>query len=79
MYFFLYNSKIIGGINLEYWEDRNACEIGWVIHHDYRNQGFTTEAASAVFRFAFEDLNLDEDNLDINELESEIKNHWSSL
>lgn len=26
-----------------------------------------------------EDLNLDEDNLDINELESEIKNHWSSL
>ena len=59
-YVILYNSKIIGGINLEYWEDRNACEIGWVIHHDYRNQGFTTEAASAVFRFAFEDLNLDE-------------------
>lgn len=59
-YVILYHSKIIGGINLEYCEDRNVCEIGWVIHHNYRNQGFTTEAASAVFRFAFEDLNIDE-------------------
>ncbi len=58
-YVILFNSKIIGGINLEYSEDGKACEIGWTIHHKYRNRGFATEAASALLKYAFENLNID--------------------
>ncbi len=58
-YVILFNSKVIGGINLEYCEERKACEIGWTIHHKYRNRGFATEAASALINYAFENLDIE--------------------
>lgn len=58
-YVILFSGKIIGGINLEYSEDRKACEIGWTIHNEYRNKGFATEAANALFKYAFSNLSVD--------------------
>lgn len=52
-YVIVYNDKIIGGINLEYNENKNSCEIGWTIHKEYRNRGFATEAANALIKYAF--------------------------
>ncbi len=37
-----------------------AAEIGWYIRHGDQGQGFATEAAAAVLRYAHEDLDLDE-------------------
>jgi len=48
--------KVIGGIGIEYLEDRSVCEIGWVLHKEYRNNGFTSEAAVALMEFAFNEL-----------------------
>lgn len=46
----------IGGITLYMQPDRTEAELGWVIHRDYWRQGYVTEAAEAVMRFAREKL-----------------------
>lgn len=55
-YVILYEGKIIGGINLEYRYANDACEIGWIVHKDYRNKGVATEAANALIDYAFNTL-----------------------
>lgn len=52
----VYHGKIIGGINLESTELSGNYEIGWTVHHKYRNQGFATEAAKALIEYAFKNL-----------------------
>lgn len=58
-YVIIFNKKIIGGINLEYKENKKSCEIGWTIHSEYRNRGFATEAANALIKYAFDILKAD--------------------
>ena len=53
------NDRIIGGINLEKFHEKNTYEIGWTIHADHRNLGYATEAAKALIDHAFSDLNAD--------------------
>lgn len=35
---------IIGGLNLEYVDSKDICEIGWTIHKNFRNKGIAIEA-----------------------------------
>lgn len=48
--------KIIGGMGIEYSEDKSVCEIGWILQKNYRNKGLATEAAMALIDYAFQDL-----------------------
>lgn len=47
---------VIGGIGL-FVEQREGM-LGWLLHPDYRRQGYMTEAAGEMMRYGFEDLNL---------------------
>ena len=47
-----------GGINFN--EDEGVFELGYNIMHKYWNQGYTTEAAKAILKFAIQELNLRE-------------------
>ncbi|MFF2890185.1 GNAT family N-acetyltransferase [Paenibacillus sp. NPDC057967] len=49
--------KLIGHMVFHKWYGENTYEIGWVFHPRYHNQGFATEAAQEVLKFAFEQLN----------------------
>ncbi len=55
------DGKIIGGCDcdLGHSEDRSYATLGWIINKKYRKQGYASEAASAVLRFAFENLGID--------------------
>jgi RimJ/RimL family protein N-acetyltransferase len=60
-------SELIGFVGLLYRSKEEldiACmpgtEIGWRLASQYWNQGYATEAASAVLNYAFETLGLDE-------------------
>lgn len=55
-YVIVYEGNVIGGINLEYNDTKDACEIGWTVHKDYRNKGIATEAAKLLIEYAFHDL-----------------------
>ena len=57
----LLNGKIIGGCDcdLGHSEDRSYATLGWIIHKDYRNRGYASEAASALLDFAFKNLKTD--------------------
>lgn len=55
-YVIVYEGKIVGGINLEYNNTRDACEIGWIVHRDYRNKGIASEAAKLLIEYAFHTL-----------------------
>lgn len=57
-YVILFDGKNIGCINLVYGEGRKSCEMGWIIHREYRNKGFATEAANALLDFAFKTLHV---------------------
>ncbi len=46
-----YEGKIIGGVSLHIGL-HNQAEIGWIIHPNYQGQGFATEAAKAILKFA---------------------------
>lgn len=52
----VHENRVIGGINLEC-VSAGEFEIGWTVHHDYRNKGFATEAAKALISYAFRELN----------------------
>ncbi len=56
----LLDGKIIGGCDcdLGHGEDRSYATLGWIIHRDYRNRGYASEAASAILDFAFENLKI---------------------
>ena len=53
----LLNGEIIGGVNLEKYEDDRTYEIGWTIRSDMRGKGYASEAAKALMDYAFEELN----------------------
>lgn len=55
-YVIVYEGNIIGGINLEYNDTKDACEIGWIVHKDYRNKGIASEAAKLLIEYAFNTL-----------------------
>ncbi|MBQ8831228.1 MAG: GNAT family N-acetyltransferase [Oscillospiraceae bacterium] len=42
----------IGEITLYFVDDPKRAELGWVIHRDYWNRGYTTEAALAMLEYA---------------------------
>lgn len=44
--------KVVGGCGL-YLDNAN---LGWILHRDYWNRGYTTEAARAMIEYAFEKL-----------------------
>ena len=50
------DGKLIGTMSAYREDDGREIEFGWVIHRDYRGQGFVTEAALAVKAFAIENL-----------------------
>ena len=53
-------NNFIGYIGLSKLDYIPAIEIGWRLAREYWNQGYATEGASAVLKFGFENLNLDE-------------------
>ena len=57
----LLDGKIIGGCDcdLGHSADRSYATLGWIINRKYRNQGYASEAASALLDFAFENLTID--------------------
>ncbi|MBP3459813.1 MAG: GNAT family N-acetyltransferase [Lachnospiraceae bacterium] len=55
-YVIVYEGNVIGGINLEYNDTKDACEIGWTVHKNYRNKGIATEAAKLLIEYAFNNL-----------------------
>jgi len=57
----LLDGKIIGGCDcdLGYSEDRSYATLDWILNKAYRNQGYASEAASAVLDFAFKNLRID--------------------
>lgn len=56
----LLDGRIIGGCDcdLGHSEDRSYATLGWIIHRNYRNRGYASEAASAILDFAFENLKI---------------------
>jgi RimJ/RimL family protein N-acetyltransferase len=53
------NSRLIGSIGLMGRVGDNALEIGYWIHKDHINQGYATEASSALTRAAFDIENVE--------------------
>ena len=50
--------ELIGDCGLEQMQDMGAAELGYDFRSDYWNQGFATEAATAVRDYAFDVLKL---------------------
>lgn len=48
----IYNSNHIGAICLYLDKDKKSAEIGWILNPKYHNQGFVTEAAKELIKFA---------------------------
>jgi RimJ/RimL family protein N-acetyltransferase len=52
------SGELIGDCGLEVMEDMGAAELGYDFRSDFWNQGFATEAATAVKDYAFNVLKL---------------------
>ncbi len=57
-YVMILEDKVIGGVGAYFTADRTVCEIGWILHKDYRNNGFTTEASNALVEYTFNELSV---------------------
>lgn len=49
-------SQLIGHMVFHLWFAPRTYEIGWVFHPAHQRQGYASEAAAALLRYAFEDL-----------------------
>lgn len=49
---------LIGHMVFHPWYGENTYEIGWVLHPNYHSKGFATEAALAIVKYAFEEVNV---------------------
>lgn len=53
------SGEVIGTCGIHSWSQSDRrIDIGYMLHPDYWNQGYTTEAASAMTRWCFEELNV---------------------
>ena len=52
-------NKLIGTVDLRVNMKRSCAEIGYVLNKKYFNNGYTTEAAQELIKFAFETLELE--------------------
>ena len=50
-----FEEKHIGGMTV-YIFDEKTTELGWILHRDYWNRGFVTEAAKAAIDFSVNEL-----------------------
>ena len=53
-----FEEKHIGAITVYRLDEPGSSELGWILHKDYWNRGFVTEAAKAAIRFSAETLGL---------------------
>lgn len=53
-----FEEKHIGSITVYRLEEPDSSELGWILHKDYWNRGFITEAAVAAIGFSAETLGL---------------------
>ena len=54
----LSTQQLIGHILFHPWFAQQTYEVGWVFNKDYHRQGYATEAAGALLRYGFEELQL---------------------
>lgn len=52
------DGQMLGGIGIYLNDAMNEAMIGWIIHKDYWNQGYLTEAAFALLDYGFHTLGL---------------------
>jgi RimJ/RimL family protein N-acetyltransferase len=52
------DQTMMGGIGIYLNDDMDQGMMGWILHKDYWNQGYVTEAAKALMDYAFHHLNL---------------------
>jgi [ribosomal protein S5]-alanine N-acetyltransferase len=52
------DSNMIGGIGIYLNDEMDQAMIGWILHKDFWNQGYVTEAANALMDYAFNQLGL---------------------
>ncbi|MCL2834926.1 MAG: GNAT family N-acetyltransferase, partial [Treponema sp.] len=50
------SGKLIGGCDISVKED--WASLGWILHRDFWNQGYCTEAGRALLKYGFDELNL---------------------
>jgi RimJ/RimL family protein N-acetyltransferase len=52
-------NKVIGSVALKILSHQHRLgEVGWTLNRNYQHQGYATEAANALLRFGFEELDL---------------------
>lgn len=51
-------NALIGHMVFHKWSGEKTYEIGWVFNPDYHNMGLATEAARAIIKYSFEELNI---------------------
>ncbi|MBO4876858.1 MAG: GNAT family N-acetyltransferase [Ruminococcus sp.] len=54
----MYGGVHIGTVSLYLSEDRTSSEVGWIMDRQYQGQGFASEAASALIRYAADVLGI---------------------
>lgn len=54
----LLEDRHIGEVSIYYTDNPNEGELGWVIHRDFWNRGYTTESARAVMDYAVNTLGM---------------------
>lgn len=52
------DKQLIGHMVFHPWFAPRTYEIGWIVHPDYQRQGYASEAALALLRYGFEEMNL---------------------
>jgi RimJ/RimL family protein N-acetyltransferase len=52
------SGRFLGRTGLKYWPQFGETEAGWILHPEARGRGVATEAAAALVRWGFENLDL---------------------